>query len=106
MNTYIQAYRFGVWRSTVDGYKSPATPSMDRDGKKLEENDSMDRNTIDKGLNLSLHTNIMHCESTNEMWDKMKTIYEGDEKFKEGKLQIFRAKFEQLKMNEDENIET
>jgi hypothetical protein len=38
------------------------------------------------------------------MWDKLKTIYEGDEKFKEDKLHIFRAKFEQLKMSEDENI--
>jgi hypothetical protein len=48
----------------------------------------------------------MHCESTKEMWDKLKTIYEGDEKVKEAKLQIFREKFEQLKMNEDENIAT
>ena len=38
------------------------------------------------------------------MWDKLKTIYEGDQKLREAKLQIFRAKFEQLKMNEDENI--
>jgi hypothetical protein len=38
------------------------------------------------------------------MWDKIKTIHEGDEKVKEAKLHIFRAKFEQLKMNEDENI--
>jgi hypothetical protein len=39
------------------------------------------------------------------MWNKIKTIYEGDEKVKEFELQIFRAKFEQLKMNEDEKIE-
>jgi hypothetical protein len=38
------------------------------------------------------------------MWDKLKTIYEGDEKVKEAKLYIFRAKFEQLNMNEDKNI--
>jgi hypothetical protein len=38
------------------------------------------------------------------MWDKLKTIYEGDHKVKEAKLYIFRAKFTQLKMNEDENI--
>jgi hypothetical protein len=40
------------------------------------------------------------------MWDKLKTIYKGDKKVKEVELQIFRAKFEQLKMNEDENIVT
>jgi hypothetical protein len=38
------------------------------------------------------------------MWDKLKTIYKGDTEVKEAKLQIFRAKFEQLKMNEDEKI--
>jgi len=38
------------------------------------------------------------------MWDKLKNIYEGDEKVKEAKLYIFRAKFEQLNMNEDKNI--
>jgi hypothetical protein len=31
-------------------------------------------------------------------------MYEGYEKVKEDKLQIFREKFEQLKMNKDENI--
>jgi hypothetical protein len=41
-----------------------------------------------------------------EIWDKLKNIYEGDEKVKEAKLQIFREKFEQLKMNEDEDITT
>jgi hypothetical protein len=43
--------------------KHPTTPSKDRDGKKLEENDSRARNTIENGLTQSIHTNIMHCES-------------------------------------------
>jgi hypothetical protein len=43
-------------------------------------------------------------KSAKEMWVKLKTIYEGDEKVKESNLQIFRANFKQLKMNEDENI--
>jgi hypothetical protein len=60
----------------------------DRDGKKLEENDSRDKNAIENGLTQSIHTNIMHCESAKEMWDKLKNIYEGDEKVKEAKLQI------------------
>jgi hypothetical protein len=33
----------------------------------------------------------------------LKNVYEGYEKVKEAKLQIFIAKFEQLKMNEDQN---
>jgi hypothetical protein len=90
----------------VDGYKAPTTPPTDKDGKKLAENNSRAKNAIQNGVDESIFTKIMHCESTKEMWDKLKTIYEGDEKVKEAKLQIFREKFEQLKMNEDENIAT
>jgi hypothetical protein len=48
----------------------------------------------------------MHCDSGKDIWDKIQNIYEGDAKFKRAKLQIFRAKFEQLTMNEDEDIAT
>jgi hypothetical protein len=51
-----------------------------------------------------IHTNIMHHDSIKDMWDKKNTIYEGDMKVKEAKLHIFIAKFEQLKMDENENI--
>jgi hypothetical protein len=47
---------------------------------------------------------VLHCESIKQIWEKLKNIYEGDEKVKESKLQTFIAKFEQLKMKEDENI--
>jgi hypothetical protein len=36
---------------------------MDRDGEKIKENDLRDRNATEDGLNLSIHTNIMHCET-------------------------------------------
>jgi hypothetical protein len=38
------------------------------------------------------------------MWDKLISSYEGNEKVKDAKLQTFRLKFEQLKMNEDETV--
>ena len=38
------------------------------------------------------------------MWDKLQTTYEGDHKVKEAKLQTYRGQFEQLRMNEDEDI--
>jgi hypothetical protein len=34
----------------------------------------------------------------------LKNVYKGDKKVKEAKLQIFREKFKQLKMNEDDSI--
>jgi len=36
----------------------------------------------------------MHCTSAKEIWDKLKNVYEGDEKIKEAKLQTYRGQFE------------
>jgi hypothetical protein len=47
----------------------------------------------------------MHCNTAKDLWDKLQNIYEGDSKFKGANLQILRAKFEQLNMKEDEDIE-
>jgi hypothetical protein len=46
----------------------------------------------------------MHLDTTKAMWDKLINSYEGNEKVKDAKLQTYRLKFEQLKMNEDETI--
>jgi hypothetical protein len=104
MKTHIHALGFDVWRSIVDGYKAPTIPPTDKDGKKLEENNSRATSALLNGLTKSIYTKVMHCDSAKDIWVKLKNIYEGDEKVKEAKLQIFREKFEQLKMNEDENI--
>jgi hypothetical protein len=48
----------------------------------------------------------MGCSTAKEVWDKLKCIYEGDPKFKQVKLQRYRAEFENLKMNEKEDITT
>ena len=47
---------------------------------------------------------VRTCTSTKEIWDKLHTIYEGDDKVKRAKLQPHRRKFEQLCMKEEENI--
>jgi hypothetical protein len=62
MENYIKAQGFDVWKSILHGYKAPSTPPTDRDGNKLEENDSRDRNTIENGVDQSIHTNIMQFE--------------------------------------------
>jgi len=51
-----------------------------------------DKNVIQNGVVESIYINIMQCESAKDIWNKLKTTYEGDEKVEE-KLQIFRAKF-------------
>ena len=41
-----------------------------------------------------------------EVWDKLKSIYEGDDKVKKAKLQKFLTQFEMLKMKEEEYVST
>jgi hypothetical protein len=92
--------------AVVDGYTTPATPPIDRDGKKLNENNSRAKNVILNGLEHSVYVKVMHCDSAKDIWDKLQNIYEGDAKVKGAKLQTYRGKFEQLKMKEDEDIAT
>ena len=46
----------------------------------------------------------MGFKTTKNVWDKLENIYAGESNVKEAKLQIYRAKFEQLRMKEDCNI--
>jgi hypothetical protein len=43
MQTFLQEQRFDVWQSIVDEYAAPTTPPTDKDGKKLNENNSKDK---------------------------------------------------------------
>jgi hypothetical protein len=106
MKTFLRAQGFNVWRAVVDGYKAPTTPPTNKDGKKLKENNSNAKGTILNSLVNSIFVKVMHCDSTKDILDKIQKHYEGDDKLKGSKLQTFRAKFEQLKMKEDEVITT
>lgn len=46
----------------------------------------------------------MHFQATHDVWDKLKNIYEGDDKVKQVKLQSYKGKFESMKMNEEDKI--
>ena len=61
-------------------------------------------NAILSGLAETEFVKVMHLDSAKEMWDKLISSYEGNEKVKDAKLQTHRLRFEQLKMNEDESI--
>jgi hypothetical protein len=104
VNKYVQAQGFEVYQSIVDGYKEPSIPPTNDNGRKLSINNLKEKNARLNGLSDSIYVKIMHCSSTKYIWGKIHNVYEGDEKFKETKLQTYRGQFEQLKMKEDENI--
>jgi hypothetical protein len=82
----------------LNEYKVPATVPTDVAGKKLYESNSKAMYTILGGLAGSKFVKVMHCESTKELWDKLKKVYEGDTKVKNAKLQSYRIQLESLKM--------
>ena len=106
MRVFFQAQGVDVWKAVVNRHNVPATPPIDSTGKKLYEDNSKAMNTILSGLAEIVFVKIMHCETVKEIWDKLKSIYEGDEKVKGEKLQTYRGQFENLKMKEEENVAT
>jgi hypothetical protein len=62
-------------------------------------------NAILSGLAEKEFVKFMHLESAKEMWEKIITNYEVNEKVMDAKLQTYRLQFQQLKMKDDETIE-
>ncbi|XP_059075439.1 uncharacterized protein LOC131875357 [Cryptomeria japonica] len=106
MEAYLNALGYDVWKSVVDGYSPPSNPPTDQAGKKKSENNAKAKHALLCSLADSEFTKVVHFKSAKEIWNKLKGIYEGDEKVKEAKLQSHRTKFESLKMKEDEDIAT
>jgi hypothetical protein len=63
-----------------------------------------DMNAILSGLAETKFVKVMHLETAKEMWDKLISSYEGNEKVKDAKLQTYRVQFEYLNMKEDETV--
>jgi hypothetical protein len=91
MKTYIQAQRFHIWKSIVDGYKVPTVLLTNDKAMKISHNNSKTTNALLNGLGETIFTKVTHCKSAKEIWDKLQNIYEGDSKFKATKLQTYRG---------------
>jgi hypothetical protein len=103
MRTYIMALGVDVWDVVDIGYvKDVGLANKD---EKLEFSfNAKAMNVILSGLAEVEFVKVMHLGTTKEMWDKLISSYEGNEKVKDANLQTYRVQFEQLKMKEDETI--
>ena len=103
MRTYLMSLGADVWEVVETGYAKPVLLASKDD--KLEFNfNAKAMNAILSGLDETEFVKVMHLDSTKEMWDKLIRSYEGNEIVKDAKLQTYRLKFEQLKMNEDDIV--
>jgi uncharacterized lipoprotein YehR (DUF1307 family) len=96
--------RVDIWYSIVNGYVIPNNAPTNPNEKKLMSCNSKARHVILAALEPTIANKVMGCNTAKEVWGKLKSIYEGDTKVKKVKLQRHRAEFENLKMNEKEDI--
>ena len=100
MEVYLFAQGYELWDTIQNG----VTPTVDEQGKKNLVNNAKAKNIIIRVLIESAYHKVLGCKTTKNVWDKVENIYVGDSNVKEAKLQIYREKFEQLEMKEDDNI--
>jgi hypothetical protein len=103
MRTYIMALGADVWDVVETGYVKPVVLANKDDKLEFSFN-AKAMNAILSGLAEEEFVKVMHLETAKEMWDKLISSYEGNEKVKDAKLQTYRVQFEQLKMKEDETV--
>ena len=94
MRAFIEAQGIEIWQSIENGYKVPKTVPIDAGELVQYNNNSRARNHLLGAINEYVFNKVMNCPSTKEMWDKLQTTYEGDNKVKEAKLQTYMGQFE------------
>jgi hypothetical protein len=103
MRTYLMSLGADVWEVVEIGYTKP-TVFLSKDEKLEFTFNAKAMNSILSGLAESVFVKVMNLQTAKEMWEKLISSYEGNEKVKDAKLQTHRLRFEQLRMNEEENI--
>jgi uncharacterized lipoprotein YehR (DUF1307 family) len=103
---YLMTLGVDIWYSVVNGYVIPNNAPADPNEKKLMSFNSKSIHVILEALAPTIASKVMGCNTAKEVWDKLKSIYEGDQKVKKVKVQRHRVEFENLKMNEKEDIAT
>jgi hypothetical protein len=106
VKTYLMDLAIDILYSVVNGYVIPNNAPTNPNEKKLMSCNSKARHVILATLAPTISSKVMGYSTAKDVWDKLKSIYEGDLKVKQVKLQRHRAEFENLKINEIEDIAT
>eukprot|EP00253_Pinus_taeda_P013415 PITA_13415 len=106
MHFGVEECKFICWHKDTKYGKSLTKASHQSRMNKVRKiwYDAKAKDLIISGLIKFVYLKVLSCKIAKEVWGKLENIYAGDSKVKEAKLQIFMAKFEQLKMREDEDI--
>lgn len=87
MQNYLSTLGYKIWEATKNGYTTPSMPITDPIDKNTYGNNLKAKNYIMCGLVDNKLVKVKNYELVNEIWDKLKSIHEGDVNIKEAKLQ-------------------
>jgi hypothetical protein len=119
MNAFLKFIDSKTWKVVLKGWEHPV--ALDKDGNKTtvlkseeewtvaEDESSLANsralNAIFNGVYKNIFRMIKQCNVAKEAWEILKTAHEGTAKVKMSRLQLLTTQFENLKMEEDENIQ-
>jgi hypothetical protein len=86
VKTYLTALGVDIRYSIINGYVIQNNSPTDPNEKKLMSCNSKARHVILATLEPTIARKLMGCSTAKEVWDKLKSIYEGDPKVKQVKL--------------------
>jgi hypothetical protein len=87
VKNYLMDLGVDIWYSVVNGYVIPNNAPTDPNEKNLMICNSKSRDVILAALAPTIARQLMGCITAKEVWDKLKSIYEGDPKVKQVKIQ-------------------
>lgn len=98
MECHLESLVIGIWDAIKNGYIAPANGPQTLDEVKAHENNVKAKVVIINCLSDAVFAKVVGLKSAKEIWEKLSSVYEGDEKTKQSKLT-------NLGMSNDENIE-
>lgn len=104
MEAFIHSLDVRMWDVVTTKYTVPPSVPTDANEKLKFELDKKARYALLCGLTRDVFAKVIYCKSANDIWVKLETIYQGDDKVKESKLITLKTQFDNLKMSEDETI--
>ena len=78
MKSQLISLGFDVWESVVNGYTIPKNPPTDLKERKEGKYNAKYFNSILCALKETEFVKVMNYNTTKEIWDKLKNVYQGN----------------------------
>lgn len=106
MSTFLQAIDLSVWMSVQQDWEKPPTPEGEWDyiQRKAHTNNYKVLNAIFCAISQNEFRRICNLTTTKEVWDHLQVTHEGTNAVKKSKLQMLTTKFEEFRMEENEQF--